>query len=135
MVDNRVFVTQTGTDKLLVIDVGTQTLTDSIFVGREPNSLVVDQNGKLWVLCGSALGLATPQLVRFDLDSLSIEATFPFASNTLSPSKLRINNAGDRSVFPQWWHFPDGNHGFQPSVTSVDSSKYAYLVWPRGGSR
>jgi YVTN family beta-propeller protein len=99
LVDNRVFVTQTGTDKLLVIDVGTQTLTDSIFVGREPNSLVVDQNGKLWVLCGSALGLATPQLVRFDLDSLSIEATFPFASNTLSPSKLRINNAGDRMYF------------------------------------
>ncbi|MBK9449231.1 MAG: hypothetical protein IPN95_07410 [Bacteroidetes bacterium] len=99
MVGNRVFVTQTGTDKLLVIDPSTLTLTDSVYVGREPNSLVQDQNGKLWVLCGNALGQAVPQLVRLNPDSLNLEAVFPFSSATQAPSKLCINIAGNQLFF------------------------------------
>ena len=99
LVGNRVFVTQTGTDKLLVIDAGSLTLSDSMFVGREPNSLVQDRNGKLWVLCGSALGTAIPHLVRVDPDSLVVEASLPFPSLQDAPTKLTRTIDGDSLYF------------------------------------
>lgn len=99
MMGNRIVVTQTGTDQLLIVDATTLTLTDSIYVGREPNSLALDQNGKLWVLCGSALGQVQPRLVRMNLDSLAPELTLDFPSTQDSPSKLCSNTAGDRLYF------------------------------------
>jgi DNA-binding beta-propeller fold protein YncE len=98
-VGTRVYLAQTGTDKLLVIDVEAPSLVDSLYVGREPNSLAVDLNGRLWVLCGNALGQAFPQLVRVNLDSLRVEAVFPFGSPTRAPSKLIINAERDRLYF------------------------------------
>lgn len=99
VIGNRAYVAQTGTDKLLTIDLATLTLQDSLYVGREPNSLVVDQNGKLWVLCGNALGQALPQLVRVNADSMRVEATFPFGSAQASPIKLTRSAAGDALLF------------------------------------
>ena len=99
LVGNRVIVTQTGTDKLLVIDIPSMSLVDSVFVGSEPNSLVQDGNGKLWVLCGSALGQVQPRLVRLRADSLIPEITFAFPTTQDAPSKLCINPAGDRIYF------------------------------------
>ncbi|MEY3443566.1 MAG: hypothetical protein RLZZ519_1847 [Bacteroidota bacterium] len=124
MIGNRVFVTQTGTDKLLVIDPTALTLIDSVYVGREPNSLVQDQNGKLWVLCGNALGQAVPQLVRLNPDSLNLEAVFPFAAATQAPSKLCINVAGDQLFFL--------NGGiFQMAITDGSLPTQAWI--PQGG--
>lgn len=97
-IGSHVIVTQSGTDQLLVIDVNTLTL-DSVSVGREPNSLVRDQNGKLWVLCGSALGQVQPRLVRMNADSLTPELTLTFPSTQDAPSKLCINTAGDQLYF------------------------------------
>jgi DNA-binding beta-propeller fold protein YncE len=96
---NRVFVTQTGTDQLLLIDAVYQPVIDSMYVGREPNSLALDRDGKLWVLCGSALGQVQPRLVRVNPDSMTVEASFVFPSTQDNPSKLVINAAGDRLYF------------------------------------
>lgn len=127
LVGNRVFATQTGTDKLLVIDPTAQTLLDSVFVGREPNSLTVDQNGKLWVLCGNALGQATPQLVRLDPDSSVVEATFPFQSPQQAPSKLCINPAGDRLYFLNGGVFQMGiTDGSLPSQAWVPQGTHTW---------
>lgn len=95
LLDSRVFVTQMGTDQVLVIDPITRSLVDSFPVGREPNSLAVDRDGKLWVLCGNALGQALPRLVRVNVDSLAVEAIFPFTTLQESPMRLRINATGD----------------------------------------
>ena len=93
------YVCQMGSDKLLLIDPNTDALLDSIYVGREPNSLVADKNGKLWVLCSGGINEAAPRLVRFDPDSRSVDRSFLFADTTASPSELRINPAGDQLYF------------------------------------
>jgi DNA-binding beta-propeller fold protein YncE len=95
----RIFVTETGTDRLLQIEVATRSLTGSMYVGREPNSIVMDRNNRPWVLCGSALGQVEPRLVRVNPDSMTVEASFVFPSTQDNPSKLVINAAGDRLYF------------------------------------
>lgn len=96
---SRVYVAQTGTDQLLVLDAVSLSLIDSITVGREPNSICIDAHGKLWVLCGNALGQATPRLVRVDLATLQVESDWPFPSAQQSPMRLRRNVVGDSLYF------------------------------------
>jgi DNA-binding beta-propeller fold protein YncE len=137
LVGNRAFVTQTGTDKLLIIDTQALTLTDSLFVGREPNSLVQDAQGKLWVLCGSALGQAQPHLVRVNVDSLAVEATFAFPSTQNAPSKLCINPAGDRLYFIDGGIFAmgiaDGSLPAQPWIPKGNHNWYGLDIDPQTG--
>lgn len=134
---SRVFATQTGTDKLLVIDPASRTLIDSIFVGREPNSLVVDKNGKLWVLCGNALGQAIPQLVRINLDSMAIETSYPFGSSQESPIKLVMNDDRDQLYFLNGGIFKmaisDGNLPAQPWVPQGAHTWYGLGLDPQTG--
>ncbi len=138
LVGNRVFVTQTGTDKLLVIDGNALTLTDSLFVGREPNSLVADRDGNLWVLCGSALGQAHPRLVRISADSLVIEAAFTFPSTQDAPSRLCINAAGDRLYFLNGGIFSmgiaDGSLPASAWVTKGAHNWYGLDIDPQTGA-
>ncbi|MFN8394696.1 MAG: hypothetical protein U0176_08505 [Bacteroidia bacterium] len=96
---NRAYVPQTGTDQLLVLDAVTPSLIDSITVGREPNSLGIDAHGKLWVLCGNALGQVTPRLVRVDVVTQQIVSDWPFSSPSQSPFRLCLNPAGDSLYF------------------------------------
>lgn len=94
-IGNDVFVAQTGTDQVLVIDANSLAITDSIQVGREPNSLVADKNGKLWVLCSGGLNEAMPQLDRIDPQMKQVEARLFFDDIQSSPSELELNPGGD----------------------------------------
>ncbi len=136
-IGNRVVVTQTGTDKLLVIDLTSMSLVDSVHVGREPNSLVRDANGKLWVLCGSALGQALPRLVRMNADSLTPEITLTFPSTADAPSKLCINPAGDRLYFLNGGIFEmgtgDGTLPAQAMVPKGSHNWYGLDIDPQTG--
>lgn len=96
---NRAFVTQTGTDQLLVIDTDSRSLIDSVTVGREPNSLRLDADGRLWVLCGNELGQATAHLIRLNLDSMQVDQDWAFSSPQQSPFRLCMNTAADSLYF------------------------------------
>ena len=91
-------------DKILTIDVTTDKLTDSITVGKQPNSIVLDKNNKLWVLCdggfaGSSYGQENAKLIRINPENLSIEKTFTFDDINVSPFDLCLNNAKDSLFF------------------------------------
>jgi YVTN family beta-propeller protein len=91
-----VYVAQKGTDKVLVIDPATDVLLDSLTVGREPNSLVLDEMNRIWVLCSGGLGETNPMLaliLPFDSNSVSME---PIATIDDSPSRLCISPDRDR---------------------------------------
>jgi hypothetical protein len=80
----------------MVIDPETNSLTDSVLVGKEPNSMVVDAAGKLWVLCsGGFMAEEFPTLHRINPQSLVTEAVFTFPDIQTSPSSLCINGTGD----------------------------------------
>lgn len=90
-------------DQVLVVDTESDELVDSIQVGVQPNSLVIDKYNKLWVLCdggyeGSAYAHATPQLYRINVQDLQIEDSISFSMDD-SPSSLITNFAKDSLFF------------------------------------
>ena len=92
--DNQVLVINTLTDKLV----------DSITVTKQPNSMVMDKHGKLWVLsdggfAGSAYGQDTAALTRIDPVGRKVEKVFRFRDLAASPSNLCLNAAGDSLFF------------------------------------
>lgn len=88
---------------ILVIDTSTDRVVDSIEVGRQPNSMVLDRNGKIWVLTdggytGSPAGTDTPVLYRIDATGFEIERAFFFDAND-SPRGLRTDGDGSNIFF------------------------------------
>jgi DNA-binding beta-propeller fold protein YncE len=71
-------------------------LTDSVQVGHEPESMVIDSNGKLWVLCsGGYSGEYYPELDCISLSDFSKIKSYSFPTKTEYPSALTINSTGD----------------------------------------
>ncbi len=87
-------------NKILVINTETDELTDSIELTKQPNSLQIDKNNKLWVLsdggyAGSSYGQDNAALTKIDIKTLSIETVFEFEDINANPSKLCINRTKD----------------------------------------
>ncbi|HQO50237.1 MAG TPA: DUF5074 domain-containing protein [Bacteroidales bacterium] len=92
---------QTSTNNTIqVIDVIRDKLTDSIVVTKEPNSMVLDKFGKLWVLCsGGYLNEEQPALYKINTTNLAIESVFTFQNINSSPNQLTINASSDTLYF------------------------------------
>lgn len=91
-------------NKILVLDTITDTIVDSITVTKQPNSLVVDRNNKLWVLSdggfpGSAYGEEYAALTRINAETKEIEQVMQFPSMDDSPVDLELNGSGDTLYF------------------------------------
>lgn len=84
-------------DKILVVDTTTDRLVDSIRVGWQPTSLVLDRNGKIWTATDGTNGEG-PALWRIDAATRRIEEYFLLPANT-RPSELTLNAAGDELYF------------------------------------
>ncbi|MEI6696030.1 MAG: DUF5074 domain-containing protein [Bacteroidota bacterium] len=81
---------------IMVINTETDQLIDSIVLGKEPNSMVVDKNNKLWVLSsGGYNNEMFPELNCINTNSLQIEKTLTFQSKYLSPEGLCSNKTAD----------------------------------------
>ncbi|MCI0522956.1 MAG: hypothetical protein L0Y37_04785, partial [Bacteroidales bacterium] len=93
----RLFVTHwAGGNSIRVIDLETEQVIRIITTGLEPESMVPDCNGKLWVLCtGGYLNEEVPSLYRINTTTLDIEATLLFRTLYDNPSSLAVNEGGD----------------------------------------
>lgn len=79
-----------------VTDITSGNLISTISVGLEPESMVLDHNGKLWVLCtGGWHGEEIPRIVRINASTLEKEAELVFRTVDDNPSSLTCNAAGD----------------------------------------
>jgi len=90
-------------NKVLIIDSENDRVVDSIEVTKQPNTMVLDKNKKLWVLCdgglnGSPYGKETASLIRINTASRNIEQTILFKTDE-SPGGLSINGSGDTLYF------------------------------------
>jgi len=91
-------------DKIYKINTDTDILTDSLTVTKQPNSICLDCNNKLWVLSDGGFdgipgGQDTAALTKIDAETFSIEKIFKFPSLEPSPSRLTINASGDTLFF------------------------------------
>jgi DNA-binding beta-propeller fold protein YncE len=83
---------------ILVVDTETDQLTGSIEVGIEPNSLVVDKNENIWVLCTGGFELQTKDtatLWKIDPVAKIVSDTLKFADMMMYPSGLEIGPGKD----------------------------------------
>lgn len=95
LVGNEAWVTKMGTDQILLIDTQMDVIVDSIPVGREPNSLVEDVDGDIWVLCSGGIEEEIPQLVRVNQWFRAVEESFEFSSIQENPNRLKISEDGE----------------------------------------
>ncbi len=105
LINNKLYVLSWSFEnKLLVIDSNTDLLIDSVKTALQPNSMVLDKNNKLWVLCDGGFegiqgGQEFAKLQCFNLSSLTIEKEFIFANLSESPRELKINSDGDKLFY------------------------------------
>ena len=98
LADDRVYVNCWSYDnKILVIDTRTEQLVDSLTVGWQPNSLLLDTHGKLWTATDGRDGEA-PALWRIDPATLQVERRFELPGDR-PPSKLTLDERNDRIYF------------------------------------
>ncbi len=103
--DKFVFVNSWSFDNtILCIHTETDVLTDTIDVNKQPLSMVLDKNNKLWVLCdggfaGSSFGNEAPSLVRIDAQTKQIDFLINFSSTNDLPSDLVLNYTNDTLLF------------------------------------
>ncbi len=83
-----------------IVDLQTLKLTDSINVAKEPNSMVLDKQDMLWVLCsGGFMNEERAALFHIDPASLQTLQVFYFDDMSHSPQHLSINHAADSLFF------------------------------------
>lgn len=105
--NNEVFITnwsaynqELKNNMVLILNTLSMKITDSIQVGIEPNSMVLNKDNKLWVLCsGGFMNEEKPSLWKIDAITKQIIKTYEFEEITSSPTNLKINNTNDTLFF------------------------------------
>ena len=90
-------------DKILVIDSNTDKVVDSVKVGIQPTSLVIDKHNKIWTItdggyAGSPYGHKAPGLYRIDAETRKVDKEFIFKFGDW-PSEVCINKSRDTIYF------------------------------------
>ncbi len=87
-------------NKIMVINTQADILVDSLVVGIEPNSMIVDKDGALWVLCsGGYMNNEKASLWKINAVNMKIIRQFTFENILQSPDNLCINSSGDSLFF------------------------------------
>jgi len=98
--DKRAYIANcVGGNEIMVINTDTDKVIDSIKVAAEPESMVFDKNGMLWVLCnGGWAKEKEAELLAVNIASKDIKS-LPFPSMADYPSCLRIDGTGSTLYF------------------------------------
>ncbi|MGC1390684.1 MAG: YncE family protein [Bacteroidales bacterium] len=93
---NKAFISNwSGGKEIMVISTFNDKVIDSIEVGPEPESMAIDKNAKLWVLCdGGWTKQNFAELDVINLESDIVEKKFVFPTLQDSPSCLKIESTG-----------------------------------------
>lgn len=86
--------TGTSANQVYKINISTNEVTDSVYVGVGPSNMVLDFEGKVWILTNGGWGTEEPKLVHLDPYTMQIEESFDFPSTNNYPGNLVINGAG-----------------------------------------
>lgn len=100
-VDDKVFVCNLSSEYLYWVNESNLSI-DSTALTYGPNSMVVDNQGFLWVLCsGKSSESIAPKLYKINTSDMQIESQFAFSNSTPAPKNLQINQAGTEMIYLQ----------------------------------
>ena len=85
--------------KVLIINTTLNTIVGNIPVGKGVNSIALDKNNKIWVMCSGGYNEEIPRIVQFNPTNRTIEKTILFADITHSPSSLTFNDVKDEFIY------------------------------------
>ena len=88
---------QTANNTVQVVDIQNDVKVSEIEVEQEPNSMVVDRDGMVWVLCDNGWEDTTFFLCKINPMLKQVEKTYTFAGGY--PSHLCIDKTGTRLLF------------------------------------
>lgn len=128
-------------NRIIRIDAETDRIDAQITVGVQPNSLALDCNGKLWVLCdggfeGMPQGYEKPSIWRIDAASFTVEARFelPVSERAM---ELQTNGTADMLYWinDDVWCMPATAQALptKPFLPSRDTKYYGLTIDPRNG--
>lgn len=87
-------------DVIMIIDTDADHMTDTIKVGIEPNSMVLDKDDNIWVLCsGGFTNEENPTLWKISGATGEILKTYTFEVQESNPLALKINGEKDQLFF------------------------------------
>lgn len=115
MIYNKAFVTCSNSQYCYVINAATDAITDSLLIGKNASSLVLDRYSKLWILVGSNSSQAG-KLMRIDPVTLQTELSLSF-SLADNANHLRINKTRDTL-----YYLNKGIHRFLISDSQLPST-------------
>lgn len=127
--EDKLFVLNSGgfgaDNRISVIDTGTDEMAGTITVGDNPSGVVVDKDGKLWVLCsgkgwnGFPMPDDTPgSLHLINPVTLEVEKTISFDDPAVHPTRMKINPDLDMLYIL----FPDGVHTMGINASTVQGT-------------
>jgi len=97
---SRLAAPSTENNKIAIVDIQHDSFDSYITVGIEPNSMVVDKNNNLWVLCsGGYDNVEKPCLMVINTSDNTVIKQIKFSKKNMSPTSLCINGAGDKLYF------------------------------------
>ena len=127
--------------RIIKIDTDSNSVVESLNVGIQPNSLVIDAKNRLWTLCdggyeGSPYGVGSPSLFCIDAESFTVNRVFEF-SRGASPSELCQNGAKTKLFWINddiWEMDTDAENLPQlPVISSSGTKYYGLTVNPENG--
>jgi hypothetical protein len=123
---------------VMVVDIDTKELIDSVETGKEPQSMVRDYLGRIWVLCSGGFdGSEYPVLVCIDPVSLQVIHWLDFPSKDRSPSGLSVNGTLDTLYYldKDVYRMSVNNPALptQAFIPGGNNSFYALGIDPRRG--
>jgi|YNPMSStandDraft_1061717.scaffolds.fasta_scaffold00167_18 hypothetical protein len=136
-VNNKVFVTSWSfKQKVYVINTITHNTIDSIIVGKQPQSIVVDKNDKIWILCdggyqGNPIGHEAPSLWKINTLSHQVENVIIFPSLNYMARSLSINQNKDSLTFiyHHIYRISVNDTIFPNNYWLASNNKNYYTVW------
>lgn len=93
------YVCNYNNSKILIISTATNTIVGDISTGKGVNSIALDKNNKVWVMCSGGYNEEIPRIIRFNPTNRTIEKTMLFTDITHSPSNLVFNDVKDDFIF------------------------------------
>tara|TARA_R110002049_G_scaffold216946_7_gene388386 strand:- start:690 stop:1712 length:1023 start_codon:yes stop_codon:yes gene_type:complete len=97
-IDDTVYVTDMTNNELIRIDKTADTILGRTTLIRQPNSIVVDKNSNVWVLCSGGFDEVLPRLYQISTSGFIVQF-FEFQSISMSPGNLIIDSNGEELYY------------------------------------